>query len=136
MQNFIVEPAHRTPAIRFAPDEHVFYIRGTSSPEDVRTMYYPALEWINTFIDEIFKGKFNNYSKENPVKFQMDLDYFNSASAKFFFDILTGFKKLHSASLPVIVEWYYDEEDADMKEAGDDFAKLLEMEFTFIPKTS
>jgi histidinol phosphatase-like PHP family hydrolase len=38
--------------------------------------------------------------------------------------------------LPVKVEWYYDEEDSDMKEAGADISLLVGMEFTYIPKPS
>ena len=136
MQDLIIEPGHRTPAIRFSPEECVFYVRGNSSPEDVRTMYYPVLEWLTKFIGEIQDGKLYTFSKKNPLRFQMDLDYFNSSSAKFFFDMLTELNKLPSSRFPVIVEWYYDEEDADMKEAGSDFSKLLDMEFTFIPKKS
>jgi hypothetical protein len=32
------------------------------------------------------------------------------------------------------VEWYYDEEDLDQKEAGADIALLAGMEFIFIAK--
>jgi len=50
--------------------------------------------------------------------------------------MMIEFKKLRPAGVPVIVEWYYEEEDPEMKEAGNDFSQLVEMEFTFIPKPS
>jgi hypothetical protein len=136
MEKLIVEQAPRTPGIRFSPDENVFYIRGTSSPENARILYYPVIEWINKFIAEILNGGFKTFNHDNPLRFQIDLSYFNSSSAKFLFDILTEFKKLPPAGFPVIVEWYYEEEDIDMKEAGVDFSNLLEMEFTFKTKHS
>jgi len=136
MEELIIEPERRTPSIRFSPNENVFYIRGTSSPEDVRKLYYPVIEWIKKFNEEILKGEFKTFKEENPLRFQFDLEYFNSSSAKFFFDMLMEFKKLPLSGVPVIVEWYYDEEDADMKEAGVDFSNLAGMEFTFIPKHS
>jgi hypothetical protein len=136
MQELIIEQAHRTPAIRFSPDENIFYIRGTSSPEDVRKLYYPVIEWINKFIEEILKGGFKTLNNENPLRFQICLSYFNSSSAKFLFDMVSELKKLPSAGIPINVEWYYDEDDNDMKEAGVDFSSLLGMEFTFIPKLS
>jgi len=34
MQKLNIEPTPITPAIRFSPDENVFFIRGKSSPED------------------------------------------------------------------------------------------------------
>ena len=136
MEELIIEPARRTPAIRFSPDKNVFYIRGTSSPEDVRKLYYPVIEWMNKFIKEILDGGIKTFNNENPLKFQIDLNYFNSSSAKFLFDILTEFKKLPPAGVPVIVEWIYDKEDNDMKDGGIDFSHLVEMEFTFIPRPS
>jgi hypothetical protein len=134
MQKLIIDPGNRTPSIMLSPDENVFYIRGTSSPEDVRKLYYPVIEWINTFTEEILKVEYKTLNNENPLRFQFDLKYFNSASAKFFFDILSKLNMLPSAGIPVNVEWYYNEEDTDMKEAGIDFSYLLGMEFTFIPK--
>jgi hypothetical protein len=43
-------------------------------------------------------------------------------------------KRLIPLGIPVIVEWFYDEEDIDLKEGGMDIALLAEMEFLFIPK--
>jgi hypothetical protein len=119
----------------FSPDENVFYIRGTSSPEDVRKLYYPVIEWQNKFVEEILKGELKNFNTENPLRFQIDLSYFNSSSAKFNFDMLSELKKLPSAGIPVNVEWHSDDDDKDMKEAGVDFSQLVGMEFTFIPKS-
>ena len=136
MQKLNIERTPVTPGIRFSPDENVFFIRGTSSPEDVRALYYPVIDWIRKFIDEALNGGYKIYNAENPVRFQIDPDYFNSSSAKFFYDILIELKKLPPAGLPVNVEWYYDEEDTDMKEAGADISLLVEMEFTYIAKPS
>lgn len=136
MQDLIIEKGDRTPEIKFSSNENVFYIRGTSSPEDVRKLYYPVLEWINKFKTEILKSEYKTFNAENPIRLQFDLRYFNSSSAKFFFDMLIEFKNLEPAGVPVIVEWYYEEEDPEMKEAGNDFSQLVEMEFTFISKPS
>jgi hypothetical protein len=134
MQKYYSSPTATTPEILFSPEENLFLIRGTSSPEDVRAMYYPVIEWINTFIDEIIEGKHYSYSKEHPLKFQADLVYFNSSSAKFLYDIFLELKRLIHSDIPVIIEWFYDEEDIDLKEAGLDISLLAGMEFTYIQK--
>lgn len=36
--------------------------------------------------------------------------------------------------VPIVIEWYYDSEDEDMKDGGVDFSDLVEMKFIFIPK--
>ena len=134
MKKLYISPTPKTPEIHFSPDENIFLIRGTSSPEDVRALYYPVIEWIKNFIEDIIEGEFNIYTPENPLKFQADLAYFNSSSAKFFYDIFFELKKLPPSGIPVVVEWFYDEEDIDLKEAGFDIALLAEMEFTYIIK--
>jgi hypothetical protein len=135
MQKFAVEPTFLTPKICFSPDDNEFYIGGVSAPEDVRSLYYPVIDWINRFLDEVLAGMYKIYNHENPLRFKIDVSYFNSSSAKFFFDILTELKRLPPAGYPVKVEWFYEKEDSDLKEAGEDISTLVEMEFDFIPKT-
>jgi hypothetical protein len=134
MQKFYIEKTKITPEIKFFPDENIFSIKGVSSPEDVRALYYPVIEWIKIFIDDIIEGTVKVYSKENPVKLNIDLSYFNSSSAKFLFDILSELKRLSLLEIPVVVEWLHDPEDLDLKDAGEDIALLVGMEFVFVPK--
>jgi hypothetical protein len=134
MNRLHIDRTQNTPEITFSPDDNYFMIRGSSSPEDVRALYYPVIDWIRTFAEEIISGTNSNYSSEKALIFQTDLDYFNSSSAKFFFDIFTELKKLAENDVRVLVEWFYDEEDTDQRDAGGDIATLVEMEFSFIPK--
>lgn len=134
MQKLYIEPTSLTPEINFSPDEKSFIIRGISSPEDVRALYYPVIEWIKTFISNVLEGSVRIYSKDSPLRMNIDLTYFNSSSAKFLFDILSELKKLQSAEIPVIVEWLHDPEDIDMREAGSDIAELVDMEFIYTEK--
>jgi hypothetical protein len=135
MQKLYISPTSISPEIHFSPEEDIYFIRGTSSPEDVRALYYPVTEWISELVQEIITGKIKKYSAGNPLVFKADMKYFNSSSAKFLYDIFIELKKLISADIPVVIEWYHEEEDLDLKEAGSDIALLAEMEFTFIPKS-
>jgi len=134
MQRLFIEKTRMTPEIILSPDENIFRISGMSSPEDVRAMYYPVIEWIQIFVDDIIEGVVKVYSKDSPVKLHIDLQYFNSSSAKFLFDILTELKKLSAVNVPLVVEWFHDVEDIDMKEAGSDIAQLVGIDFQYIPK--
>jgi hypothetical protein len=134
MQKLYISPTNTTPEVDFSPQKNIFLIRGISSPEDVRAMYYPVIEWIGVFVNEIIEGKYKSYAPDYPLKFKADLIYFNSSSAKFLYDIFIELKRLIPHGIPVIVEWYYEEEDIDLKEGGMDIALLAEMEFLFIPK--
>jgi hypothetical protein len=134
MQRLYIEPTKVTPEIHLSPDENIFLIRGESSPENVRSLYYPVIEWIKIFIDDVIEGEYPSYARENPLRFQTDLAYFNSSSAKFFFDIFIELKRLINAGIPVVVEWLYDNDDPEQKEAGEDISRMAGMEFTFISK--
>ena len=134
MQKLHIIQTETTPEILFSPDENIFLIRGNSSPEDVRALYYPVIEWIKNFTEDAMEGAFKTFTKENPVEFHIDLSYFNSSSAKFLFDILSELKRLPVAGYPVNVNWFYEEEDFDMEEAGIDIASLVGMEFTYSAK--
>jgi hypothetical protein len=134
IQKLYIKPTNLTPEVTFSPEENIFFIRGISSPEDVRAMYYPIIEWVKSYIDELLVTKNPNYTLDSPLCFGTDLIYFNSSTAKFLYDIFLEMKRLVPAGIPFIIQWFYDEEDLDQKEAGSDIALLVGMEFTFIEK--
>ncbi len=136
MQKLQISPSDTTPEIQFSPEENIFFIRGISSPEDVRAMYYPVIDWIKAFIDDYLDKRHTIFTSEVPLKFQFDLEYFNSSSAKFLYDICMELKRLNTFEIPFIVEWSHEEADIDLKEAGEDIALLAGMEFKYIIKNS
>lgn len=134
MRKLYISPTNSTPEINFSPEDNIFLIKGTSAPEDVRELYYPVIEWIKIFLDDILDGENRKYSKDKPFILKVDLEYFNSSSAKFLYDIFNDLKRLKTLNIPFIIEWYYDKEDLDMKDAGADFSILVETTFNYIEK--
>ena len=134
MQKLYISPTKSTPEINFSPEENIFQIKGTSSPEDVREMYYPVIEWVRIFIEDLLHGEGAVYTTDNPLKLKVDLEYFNSSSAKFLYDIFNDLKKLNDSQIPYVIEWHYDEQDTDMLDAGQDIALLVETSFNYIEK--
>jgi hypothetical protein len=134
MEKLYISPTAITPEISFSPEENTFLIRGISSPEDVRALYYPVIEWIKGLATDLINGKSQRYTADDPLKLTVDLEYFNSSSAKFLFDIFNELKQLAPAGIPVKIEWHHDEEDLDMLDAGNDISLLVGMEFCYITK--
>jgi hypothetical protein len=134
MQKFYISPTSTTPEVHLSPKDNIFIIRGISSPEDVRAMYYPVIEWVKNYVNELIEAKNCVYTLHSPLRLKTELMYFNSSSAKFLYDIFLEMKRLIPAGIPYVVEWIYDEEDIDLKEAGADIALLVEMEFSYVPK--
>ena len=135
MDNFYIAPTAFSPEIKFSPQESTFIIKGSSRPEDVRELFDPALEWLSGYLESIKEGHPHQYTGNNPLIFQFDMEYFNSSSAKFFYDFIIMIKRFRSAGIPVSIVWYYDPEDTDMKEAGEDLSILSGMEFIYIRKS-
>lgn len=133
MKNFIHKATDLTPEIILAPSENRFVIAGKSAPEDVRGLYYPVIEWMEEYTAELKKG--HNFTDANPLRLKLDLEYFNSSSAKFLFDIFGYLKAISNEGIPVDIEWHYDEEDSDLREAGEDLALIAELQFRYCPKT-
>jgi hypothetical protein len=134
MQILHIKATRTSPEIFLSPQKNSFFIRGNSSPEDVRELYYPVVEWIKIFIDDLLEGEYKCFNSENPVKLQIDLSYFNSSSAKFLYDILLDLKRLIPSGIPFVVEWFYEEGDTDLLDAGNDISLLAGFNFSYILK--
>lgn len=134
MENLFIASTQTTPEIRFSIKENIFRICGTSWPIDVRGFYYPVIDWVKELADQIIEKKINYFSKENPLRFQVDFNYFNSSSAKLLYDIFSELRRIHESGITIRVEWYYEKEDIDMLHAGEDFAILSEMDFVSVAK--
>lgn len=130
MKGLYIEATKLTPEIRLSPDDNLFTIHGHSSPEDVRSLYYPVIEWLEIFINDILEGEYT-YSKDNPLKFEFYLPYFNSSSAKFIYDMITELKKLEEKGIPVRIDWFYDIDDPEQKEAGEELSELAGISFNY-----
>ena len=60
----------------------------------------------------------------------VQLEYFNTSSSKCILDV---FKKLETLSgTEVSVKWYYEEDDEDMLEAGEDYEAIIDLPFEMI----
>lgn len=114
-----LEGTEDTPAILFDKKKGIFKVSGRSIPEDPSVFYKPVLEWIR------------QYAKDaNPFTHVVfKLEYFNTSSAKLLLDMLYALEAIKGVS----IIWYFDEEDEDMEEAGQEFAELVKIPFEFKP---
>ncbi len=134
MNLFKLDKTETTPEILLDPGKQLFHIRGNSRPEDVRDLFYPVVEWVNDYRLFLFNNSPHDYTEEEPLILEIDLEYFNSSSAKYLFDIIVAFKQIRAYGVPLEIAWLYDKEDIDMKEAGEDMAILAEIDFAYIPR--
>jgi hypothetical protein len=132
MEKLFIPGTELVPEIICDPATWEISIRGNSAPEDVRTLYYPVITWTQEMVDSIIANPL--LTGHNGVTINLDLHYFNSSSAKFLHDIFSELARLKMAGSSVEVRWFYDIEDTDMHEAGQDMAMLAGFEFVYLIK--
>jgi hypothetical protein len=96
-----------------------FELSGKSMPEDVNAFYEPIMEWLSEYKDEA-----------NPLtEFFFKMTYFNSASSKFFHEIMNILKEIQDKGNKVKVIWFHDEDDEAMEDAGEEFKEMVKIPF-------
>ncbi len=132
MEPLIIEATDKTPGIILDPYNDLFEISGNSRPEDVREFYYPVANWLVEFEKEVLDIKAIKFDKKHPLNFNFKMNYFNSSSAKFLYDVMSKLVRFHENGHVIRILWYFDEDDEDMKYAGEEMSELLEVPFQFI----
>ena len=122
MESLSIEGTNKTPSIKLNPENGVIEIKGRSIPENSIEFYRPIVEWL----DEYAK----NPNKKTTVNVQ--LEYFNTSSSKCILDIFKKLESLKKARNEVIINWYYEEDDEDMLESGEDYESIIRVPFKMI----
>ncbi len=130
MKPLIIKGTEYSPQITFNPKLLKFEISGESRPEDAGKLYGLALRWLEEYFSEITNAKESRQPLQ--IRFEFNLQYFNTVSAKYVLEILRILHFSNSEGADIIVRWYYKAKDEDMKESGEEFAKLINIPFEFI----
>jgi len=117
MNTIDIKGTEDTPSIILDKANGKFELSGRSLPEDAATFYAPILQWLTEYS-----------SAPNPsTEFVVKLEYFNTASSKLLLDVLMKVEVIKGAK----VSWYFDKDDEDMEEAGQEFSELVSIPFEF-----
>jgi hypothetical protein len=122
MNTYYTGGTSKTPEINLNPENGDLLFKGRSIPENSIEFYQPIFKWMETY-------------SESPAEYttlHMQLEYFNTASSKCLLDIFKKLEKVKSTGKPVIVKWYYEDDDEDMLEAGEDYESIINIPFEMI----
>lgn len=121
MTNLRIEATSKTPQIDFNSNSGELDISGISVPENAVEFYMPIVEWLINYAT----------SPHNKTVLSLKLTYLNTSSLQFLYDAL---KELDEIGEPdsVIMNWYFAEDDDDMKETGEDFKEVTRSPFNFV----
>ena len=121
MEKFFIEPTRVTPLVNFDPEEGILEVKGRSSPENSILFYQKIIDSLDEFAESGGDEFTANFSFE----------YFNTSSSKCLFDVFKKLSKINDEGKELTINWFYEEDDEDMMEAGEDYADLLDLDFNF-----
>lgn len=122
-----IERTSKTPEVILDSEQGSITLIGRSIPENSIEFYAPVMEWIEKY----------SIDTKPQTQFNIHLEYFNTSSSKCILDILKKLRNLDQAGkTKIVVNWYYDEDDEDMLEAGEDYREIVNLYFNMIPVKS
>lgn len=119
-----------TPYIRLDAQQRSLVIRGISRPENTVEFYQPVLQWLDDFLAEERKKE----GELDPLDLEINMDYFNSISAKYIMGIILKCKQIYPGGDGLRVDWYYRENDDEAREWGVDLGAIAGVEFNLVQK--
>jgi hypothetical protein len=128
MRKLIIEKTSYSPRVILDPDNKVYLIAGESRPPDVREFYDQILSWLKEFSLYLVSPDYN----KDPVIFNLNFEYFNSSSGKLILDICKVLAGLRLKGINVTIKWYYEKEDGDMLEVGQEMSRIVKFPFEYM----
>ncbi|MDX2171725.1 MAG: DUF1987 domain-containing protein [Bacteroidota bacterium] len=137
METLDVKGDDINPTVLLNHIENVFVISGESRPENPLKYYEPVFKWFNDYFNYAYV--LNDLANSETLiskKLKVDLDYFNSTSAKVLFDLFSLLKNTGAEKYKVIfeIDWFYHLDDTDMLDAGKEMESMCGLKFNFISK--
>jgi hypothetical protein len=122
MEPLIVSETDSTPYMKFDNHTGIFEISGSSMPEDVVKVYDCVFVWLKEY----------TLSPQPQTIMNMNLKYFNSATAKIILSLMHSLEQILKKGKEVMVNWCYIANDEESFEAGEDYASMVIIPFKFV----
>ena len=122
MQILEILKTDESPYILFNPNEGFLMLEGKSLPEDIKEFYDPLENAVLSYIKD----------PRPKTTVKIYLYYLNSSSTKRLLQIISHLENLYKCGYEVNLMWYCLENDEDMMEEGEEFARLTELPLQII----
>jgi len=123
MEALDIRATNDTPKVLLDPENNIFEISGRSLPEDVVSFYQPVIDWLEEYKD----------NARDSTEFVFKYIYFNTATSKLIQDILMKLEEIKLSGKEIQVLWFYEQDDEDMLDVGEEFKENIEIPFEIIP---
>lgn len=128
MERLYIDAGRYTPEISCDPQVHILNFKGESYAQDAGDFYAPVISWVKEYLD---------HKPDESLTVNIDLNYFNSSSSKILLDFFYMLDKAAGTGKTIAINWYYDSENEDNLEYGQEFEEELDfLNFMYIVKDS
>jgi hypothetical protein len=111
MEKLVIQEALKNcPGIIYFIDNNTLEISGRSIPENPELIFRRLDEWLTL-----------HFEKNEGLTVNILLEYINSGSSKYLYEILKKLTSYSRADKKVIMKWLYEEDDEAMLELGEHY---------------
>lgn len=121
MEPISITGTPKTPTVQFDGAGKV-EIKGRSIPENSIEFYKPLVDWLEQYLS----------TPAELTEVNIQLEYFNTSSSKCILDVFKKLEAIYKSGNEVVINWYYEEDDEDMLEAGEDYQSIIKIPFKMI----
>jgi len=109
-KHIIQEELRNCPAIVYYPETNKLELVGRSIPENPELIFRKLEDWIVL-----------HFEKNNSLNINIRLEYINSGSSKYLYEILKRLTAYGESGKNVNMRWLYEEDDEAMLELGEHY---------------
>jgi hypothetical protein len=111
MEKYVIqEELKNCPGIAYYPDTNQLELVGRSIPENPEIIFRKLEEWLTL-----------HFEKNNGLDVKIRLEYINSGSSKYLYEILKRLTGYGRSGMAVKIKWLYEEDDEGMLELGEHY---------------
>ncbi len=123
MEKLFIEGTPKTPTVDFDSSTGKIVLKGRSIPENSIEFYRPMQDWLDEY----------SSTPADQTVVDIRLEYFNTSSSKCILDFFKSLEAIkNGGKTDVTVNWYFETDDEDMQEAGEDYEAIVGLQFTII----
>lgn len=122
MKDLVINGEAKTPTINFNFNNGELLVSGRSIPENSVEFYEPIIAWLDEYKSSDGSG----------LNINIKLEYFNTSSSKCILDLFKKLEELRESKKEIAIKWYFEADDEDMEEAGQDFQAIINVPMELI----
>lgn len=126
IKDIIIDGTPNTPTVRLISTEGKIELIGRSIPENPYDFYKPVKKWLDEY----------SLSPSKLTVVNVKLEYFNTSSSKLLLTFFKTLEEMNSNGTKIEINWYFEENDEDMQEAGEDYNAIIKIPFNIIQVNS